>query len=76
MKENKKPVKEIKATQKQETKTGNKAQEASLDKKNEPRQTEQPVRAFRFLGEPIPPRELNRPTIFDGWFSRNRDPRF
>jgi hypothetical protein len=75
--ENKKAVKEVKVTQKQESsKTVNKAQEVSLDKKSEPKQTEQPIRTFRFLGEPIASRDHDRPSIFDGWFSRNKDSRF
>ncbi|NRD79530.1 DUF2642 domain-containing protein [Bacillus sp. BRMEA1] len=68
--------KEVKSVQKLEiAKTVNKTQEPSIEKKNENLPVEQPIRTFRFLGEPIPTKENSRPSIFDGWFSRNSDSR-
>ena len=40
--------------------------------KEDVRQKEQPKRAFRFAGEPVSSREIERSSIFSGWPNPNR----
>ncbi|MEH7331954.1 hypothetical protein V7161_04900 [Neobacillus drentensis] len=53
-----------------------KKNEPAQNKKDETRKVEQPVRGFRFSGEPVTPREMERTSFFSGWPNRSNKTRF
>ncbi|WP_223590101.1 hypothetical protein [Neobacillus bataviensis] len=53
-----------------------KRNEPAQNKKDETRKVEQPVRGFRFSGEPVTPREMERTSFFSGWPNRSNKTRF
>ena len=51
--------------------------EVTQSKNEDTRQKEQALRSFRFLGEPVTSREIERrPSIFEGWPNRRNKPGF
>ncbi len=51
--------------------------DTAQNKKDGPKHKEQPIRAIRFAGEPVPGREIkDKPSIFSGWPNRTSRVRF